>query len=78
MYKGLRETQRLGVREVDGQTVSEPGQFCRNEREGRDRAMVGRMGGAEERSIPSTRGGVLGSVERRRRRRSWREREVVS
>lgn len=56
MYKGLRETQRLGVREVDGQTVSEPGQFCRNEREGRDRAMVWRMGGAEERSIPSMRG----------------------
>lgn len=75
MYKGLRETQRLGVREVDGQTVSEPGQFCRNEREGRDRAMVGRMEGGRGEEHPEYERGVLGRFERRRR--SWREREVV-
>lgn len=37
ILRGVRE------REIDGQTVSEPGQFCRNVREGRwDGAMVGR------------------------------------
>lgn len=58
------------MREVNGQTVSEPGQFCRNVREGWDRAMVRRRervrggGGAEERSIPSTRGASWVGLER--------------
>lgn len=49
MYKD-RENTKIGVREVNGQTVSEPGQFCRNVREGWDRAMVRRGGRGEEQS----------------------------
>lgn len=58
MYGDREKTQRFGVREVDGQTVSEPGQFCRNVREGRDGAMVG--GGGRGEGRPEYEGGVPG------------------